>query len=188
MDHPKKQGRVMQTLGAVLALINIAAIVAPLAAAVVVYSGNLPALVIPPEANQLIEETAELGSQIQLPQLVNYTYDQTARKVTVIFNFTNPLNLNVTVNALAANVVCNEHNFNLGHLGIANPVELNKDTPAYITAVFSWTTDAENHFLTNHASEDSVSISLEDIVVDISGITVEAPSRYNIGNIPLPKV
>ncbi|MGF3522745.1 MAG: hypothetical protein ACQXXJ_06580 [Candidatus Bathyarchaeia archaeon] len=178
----------MQTLGLVLALINILAIAAPVATAVIVYSDNLPALIIPPEVNQLVEETAELGPQIQLPQLVNYTYDQTAKTVTVIFNFTNPLNLNVTVNALAANVVCNDHNFYLGHVGTSSPVELNKDTPAYITAAFSWTTEAENHFLTDHANEDNISISLEDIVVDISGITVEAPSRYNIGNIPIPRV
>lgn len=174
----------MQALGLVLVLINIGVIVGPVAAAVIVYSDNLPALVVPPQVNQLINETAELGSQIQLPQLVNYTYNQTAKTVTVIFNFTNPLNLNVTVNALSANVVCNEHNFNLGHVGITNPVELNKDTPAYITAVFSWTTEAENHFLTNHATKSTISISLENIIVDISGITVEAPSRYNIGNIP----
>ncbi len=178
----------MQMLGLVLILINIGAIAAPVAGAAIMYRDNLSALVVPPEMNQLIDETEAVGSQIQLPQFVNYTYDQVAKTVTVIFNFTNPFNLNVTINSLAADVVCNEHGVTLGRAGISNPVELNKNVTVFITTFFVWTADAENHFLTEHMGESSIGISLENIVVDISGITVETPSSYNIGNIPIPTV
>jgi hypothetical protein len=178
----------MQILGLVLILINIGAIAGPVAGVAIVYRDNLSELVIPPEINQIVEETSVAVSEFQLPQLVNYAYDPIAKTVTVVANFTNPFNLNVTINSLVADVVCNEHKVTLGHAGIAYPVELNRGVTAYITAVFAWSVDAEIHFLTQHLGESSISISLENIVVDISGITVEAPASYNIGNIPLPQV
>ena len=176
----------MQILGLVLILINIGAIAAPVTGAVIMYRDNISELIIPPEINQLINDIETLGSEIQLPEFVNYTYDQTAKIVTVIFKFTNPFNLNVTINSIAADIECTEHSISLGHFGISNPVELNKDVTAYIIGVFAWTTVAENHFLTEHVSDSSISISLENIIVDISGITIEAPMSYNIGNIPIP--
>ena len=178
----------MQMLALVLILINIGAIAGPVVGVAIVYRDNLSELVIPPEINQLIEETAVAGSQIQLPQLVNYTYNPVAKTVTAVANFTNPFNLNVTINSLTADVVCNEHSLTLGHARMANPVDLDKDETAYITTVFVWTTDTENHFLTQHLTESNISISLKNIVVDISGITVEAPTCYNIGTIPIPQV
>jgi hypothetical protein len=178
----------MQMMALALILVNIGVIVAPLAGVAIIYRDNLSELVVPPEVTQLIGDTSINGSQIQLPQFVDYTYDAAAKTVTVIFNFTNPLNLNVTINSLSADVVCNEHGLSLGHVGIVNPVELDRGITAYILVVFSWTAEAENHFMAEHAGQDAISISLTNIVVDISGITVEAPASYDIGNIPIPQV
>jgi hypothetical protein len=178
----------MQLLGLVLVLVNIGAILGPVAGVAIIYRDNIAGLVIPPEVTQLVNETASAATQIQLPQLLNYTYDQNAKTVTVVFNFTNPLSLNVTVNSLAADVVCNEHNVLLGHVGIASPVELKMNVTAYLTVIFAWTSEAQNHFIADHASQSSIGVSLRDIVVDIGGITVEAPTSYNIGNIPIPQV
>ena len=101
---------VMQLLALVLVLVNIGAVLGPVAGVAIIYRDNLAGLVVPPEVTQLVNETTSAASQIQLPQLLNYTYDQNAKTVTVVFTFTNPLSLNVTVNSLAADVICNEHN------------------------------------------------------------------------------
>jgi hypothetical protein len=172
----------------VLILVNIGAILGPVAGVAVIYRDNIAGLVIPPEITQLINETTSASNQIQLPQFVSYSYDQYAKTVSVIFNFTNPFNLNLTVNSLSADVKCNAQSVTLGHVGITNPVDLYYGETAYINVVFAWTPEAENHFLTEHVSQTSISISLENIVVDINGITIETPTRYNIGNIPIPKV
>lgn len=178
----------MQILGLLLILINIGAIAVPVTGAVLMYRDNLAGLVIPPELDQLIDETSDIGSQLQLPQFVNYTYDQEAKIITLIFNFTNPFNLNITVNNISADILCNEHNLYLGSVGIADSFELNKDVTAYITIIFAWTLEAENHFLNEHIDESTIDVILENIVVDISGITIEAPNTYNIDNIPVPTV
>lgn len=178
----------MQILGLLLILINIGALAVPITGAVIMYRDNLSGLVIPPELNQLIDETSEIGSEIQLPQFVNYTYDQEDKMITLVFNFTNPINLNVTINAISSDILCTEHSFNLGYVELATPVKLSKGVTAYFTVIFDWTLDAENHFLIEHATESTIDITLENMVIDVSGIIVEAPITYNIDNIPIPQV
>ena len=160
----------------------------PVAGVAIIYRDNLSEIVVPPEVTTLVETTAQAGSQIWLPQFVNYTYDAAAKTVTVLFNFSNPVNLNVTINSLSADVICSEHRISLGYVGIANPVEVTKDVTVYIKAVFVWTSEAEAHFMTEHAGESTINISLENIIVDISGITVETPISYDVSYIPIPQV
>ena len=178
----------MQLLGLILVLINLGAILGPVAGVAIIYRDNIDGLIIPPEVAQLIDEAAKAGSKIEPPQLMSYTYDQYAKTATMMFSFTNPLSLNVTVNSLAANVVCNGHSLILGRVEITSPAELNQDVTAYITAVFAWTAAAETHLMTAHSSQSTISVSLRDIIVDVSGITVETPTSYDIGEIPIPQV
>jgi hypothetical protein len=194
----------MQLLGILLILINVGAIVGPIAGVVIVYNGNMQEMIIPPEVQNTVENTLNVitssssepfnpenpsgggssGATFVLPQYVSSTYNLAARTVTVVFNFTNPLNVTLTVNQVSADVRCHAHGFMLGHAAIPNAVEIPPAETVDLTVIFAWTEAAQNHILSDHAGESTVNVDLVNITVSVSGITFETPSTYNV-DIPL---
>ncbi len=124
----------------------------------------------------------------QLPKYEGYTIDwYTARAIIITFSFKNPINHPFIVNSLSGDVICNKHSFNLGEFVLLDPpVTLTYNQKAYFEVRFIWTEEAEQHFMSQHPGQTRISISLKNIVADVSGITVKVPLSYNVGNIPLP--
>jgi hypothetical protein len=176
----------MQKVTFALILLSIGIIAAPVIWVAVTYQGNFIGFASPLQFSQLIGSTTINSATILPPQLVNATYDETAKTFTIVFNFTNPLNLNLTLNALSTDLTCKADNATLGHVQLAHPVKIDKDTTVDITIVCSWTAQAENHIPTYHAQQDSIPVALTNMVVDVSGVTIKMPTSYDIGNIPIP--
>ena len=170
----------MQILGLILVLINVGAIGAPLAAVAVVYQNNLFEIVVPPEAEEIVSDMIESGSELKLPEYESYSYDPASRTASVTFKVTNPLSVDLTVNSIAADVKCSNHNFALGHAALSNPAQLAAEETVTMTVVFAWTQEAEEHFLTGHIGEPNIDISLVNLVFDVSGITVETPEAITL--------
>ena len=199
-----KEENCMQVLGLVLILINVGAIVGPIAGVVIVYRSNLLDLVVPPEVQEIIGNTINSvtasnpsnpsgtpsspdnpsGGNLALPQYVSSSYDPVARTVTAIFNFTNPFNFNVSINAVSADVKCHAHTFLLGHAAMSNPVEVPPMQTADITVIFTWTEAAQEHFQKEHAGQTTINVDLLNITVNVSGISIETPETYNV-DIPI---
>ncbi len=175
----------MQLLGLVLILINVVAVAAPVGAVVVIYRDDLTQLVVPPEIEEITDSTLTASQSFTLPQFVSSTYDVATKTVTVTFNFTNPFNLNMTINSVSADVQCNDHKFTLGHASLNNAVKLDFNETANLTVNFKWTQEAEAHFLAQHAGAKTININLINVGVDVSGITIETPQTVNIGEVPL---
>jgi hypothetical protein len=194
----------MQALGLILILINVGAIVGPIAGVVVVYHSNLQELVVPPEVQEMVGNTINVltssspnnpsnapsnldnpsNGNLELPQYLNSSYDAVARTVTVIFNFTNPFNFSITINAVSADVQCHAHSFLLGHAAISNPVEIPPMQTQDITVIFTATEVAQEHIQKEHAGQATVNVDLVNITIDISGISIETPQTYNV-DIPI---
>src|SRR4030066_3334 len=194
----------MQVLGLILILINVGAIVGPIAGVVVIYRNNLQELVVPPEVQQIVGNTINtltLSSpnnpsnptsdpsnssnvNLELPQYVSASLDPAGRTVTVVFNFTNPFNGSITIYALSADVQCHAHSFLLGYAELGNPVDLPPMQTEDITAVFTYTDAAQQHFQSGHAGQSTVNVDLKNITINVSGITVETPEIYN-ADIPI---
>lgn len=175
----------MQTLGAFLILLNVVTIVGPIAGMAIVYQNNLAELVFPPEVENIVSNITNTGRPIELPQFVNSTYNESSRTVSALFRFTNPFDLDLTINSMSVDVECTAHNFTLGHAALSNPVQLSAGETAIIIIVFTWTQVAENHFQTEHPGATSISVDLVNIVIDVSGISVEIPQRVSIPNIQI---
>lgn len=192
----------MQLLGILLILINVGAIVGPIAGVVIVYQSNLQGLVIPPEVQQIVSDTMNTltssnpsnsndgsnpdnSGSLALPVYTNSTYDPVAKTITVVFSFTNPFdNFSITINSVAADVQCHAHSFMLGHAAMSNPVEVAPLATVDLTIVFSWTDAAQQHFETAHAGETSINVDLVNIAVNVSGISIQTPETYNV-DIPI---
>ena len=174
----------MHVLGLILVLINVGAIAAPVTAVVVMHQSNLVEIIVPPEVEEIVTNTFNIGSSFSLPQLIDSEYNQADRTVIATFSFTNPFDFELRVNSLSADVQCSEHSFMLGSAGLKEAVQLNPDQTTIITVVFTWTEAAESHFKTEHAEANNIGLELVNIVIDVSGITIETPEHVNL-NVPI---
>lgn len=189
----------MQAVGIILFLITVGTIAAPVGAVIVMYHDNLAELVVPPEISELIDgNSAALqqnlgisgGTNTSNPAMMGITVvdkqiNALSRTFSITVNFTNPLNLNFTLNNLYAGVQCAEHNFSLGSVGLDGTVAIPAGKAALLTVTGSWTQDAESHFLTEHLGETSIDVNLVDVTVDLNGITIQQNEPIPIGPVPI---
>ncbi len=130
-----------------------------------------------------------IGGRIPLPKYEGYIIDPyNVRAIIIHFSYTNPLNYPFTVNSLTGDVICNKHSYPLGEFVLLDPpVVLPYNTKVDFYVRFTWTEAAEDHFMSMHPRQRTISISLTNIEAGVSGITVKVPISYNVGNIPLPE-
>ena len=174
----------MHLLGLILIFINVGAVAAPVTAVAVMHQNNLVEIIVPPEVEEIVNNTFTISSSFSLPQLIDSEYDEASRTVTATFSFTNPLEIDLRVKSLSADVQCGEHGFMLGSASLKEAVQLAPDQTTIITVVFIWTEAAETHFKTEHAGAITINIDLVNIVIDVSGISIETPENVNL-NVPI---
>jgi len=186
----------MNVFGAILAILNVVMILGPVAGVAVIYRDNLQQTVITPQIQDLI--TASGGNAVNggsmdlfsgqgfaLPQFVSATADVAARSVTLVVNFTNPFNYDLIVNSISADVVCVEHNFNLGYAVLVEPTNLPANQTADFNIACTWTQAAEDHFLTEHTGASSVAAEIVGLTANVNGITIQSDQAYPIGDLPI---
>ena len=192
----------MKTLGLILILFNVGAIVGPIAGVVIAYNGNLQEMIAPPEVQQIVSNTIKAmailpsnpsnpenpggssSAPFAMPQYVRSSYDLEARTVTATFNCTNPFNVTLTVNVVSANVRCNAHGYSLGLAAMPKLVEIPPTQTADITVVFAWTQAAQEHMRSQHSGQSTINVDLVNITINVSGISVQVSETYNV-DIPL---
>ena len=116
----------MKKVKIILTLLTIIITVAPIAVQLLAYQDNLLGLVIPPELTDLMNGG---GSNSGIGQVANTPFEPPQlsgepqffpenNTVKFTYNFTNPLNTQITVKTLEAEVVCHEHGFTIGIVAI----------------------------------------------------------------------
>jgi hypothetical protein len=196
----------MDKVRLLLVLFTIGTAVGPLAGVVVVYRNNLLGLVVPPEIgngsfSNLVTGNAPNGSPGEgpnaangslgqgpfgLPQYVSMQSDPTSRSYSMTFNFTNPLNFDLTLNSMSANVEDAQDGFPLGPVSLSSPVHLVAGETSLITVNGTWTEDAANHLATVHAGAKTFDVDLVGLHVDMGGVNLQLNDRMTIPNVPIP--
>lgn len=174
----------MQTVGVILVILNILTIAAPIAVVAVNYQNNLSELVIPSEISQLMNNTFPSGLEVKLPTIVNVTSNNLTQTVTLTVNFTNPVNYNLTLKEITANIQCQNHNFSLGKANISEPTQIPALQTIQLIIFFNWTPEAENHFQSEHLGATSLAIKIVDLSVNMNEIMIQIPQT--IGPIEVP--
>ena len=191
----------MQTIGIILLLISIGTIVGPVGAVVVMYRDNLAEIVVPPQISDIMngntsilgggngngDGSALLGSdqQILAPVYVSAQIDKVSRTFTVTVNFTNTLNYELRLNSLSAGVECSQHNYYLGTIGLNGAIAMPAGQTSQITVSGSWTQDAENHAVSEHASASSINVNLVNLTIDVNGIVIQETEPISVGDVPI---
>ena len=166
----------MQPLGLFLILLNVGAFAVPVSGAIIIYSNDLSQVIVPEGFEEIVSGmTAE--DAIELPKYVSSSVDPDTRTAEVVFSFTNSFEFDLTLNMIAANIRCVDHDVLLGHAELEDQVEIEQGETEEIVVVFIWTADAEEHFLEEHAVESVVDVKLVELEIDVSGITVKVPNE-----------
>lgn len=174
----------MQTVGVILIIINILTIAAPIAVIATSYQSDFSELVVPPQITQMLNDTFPSGLEIQLPTLVNATVDNASHAVTLTVNFTNPINYNLTLKAITADIQCQNHNFSLGNVALSEPIQISALQTVQIKVICVWTTEAENHFITAHTESANLQVKLNNLTININEIMIQM--QQSIGPIDVP--
>lgn len=175
----------MDKIRLLLILITLATIAGPVMGIMVLYRNNLMGLVVPPELTEIAGGTFLNNGSLEPPKFMNSQYDLTSRTVTLTFNFTNPLNFDLTIKTMSANIECTLHKLPLGHATIKDPVVILPNETAIITVLGNWTEDAISHFQSAHADAKSIDVDLVGLKIDVSGINIQMKERINVPNVPI---
>jgi hypothetical protein len=191
----------LQAVALILLLITIGTTVGPVGAVVIMYRDNLPALVIPPQVQELMNgdttiladnvinndsgDGTDLGQMaFVMPKFVSATVDATTKTFTVTVNVTDFLNYDLTLNAISATVVNSDDGNQLASIHLTNPQTIPGGKSALVTVSGEWTQAAEDYY-TNHPNAQSINVKLTNLAIDVNSIIVQTSQPIDIGTIPL---
>lgn len=150
---------------------------------------NLLDLVVPPEISMVINDViapeAQSGGPLGNVTLVDSHYDSASQTATLTFEFTNPLQFDMTVDSMSADARCDEHDFPLGHAIINNPVAISAGETAKIDVAGTWTQEAIQHLLTAHAGARKIDVELTGISFTVNGVSIQTDEVVKIPGFPV---
>ena len=190
----------MDKVKAALTVLTIVIIIGPLAGVTLAYRNNLAGLVYTPQVKSLVKGVSSSSSLTNGTQasplaqsirsISNFTlprskghpqYNPTTGAFSDSFNFTNPLTTQISIDNLTAEVV-SENNVPLGNVTI-QPINIAPSGSAIINATGNLSPSAISQLKSQYV-KGTLKISLENITMDIGGITVHLNKINNIGSIP----
>jgi len=175
----------MDKIRLLLILITLATIAGPIVGIMVLYRNNMIGLVVPPELTEIVSGTFVNDGSLEPPKFVDSQYDLASRTVTLTFNFTNPLNFDLTIKSMSANIECTLHKLSLGHATLKDSVDIPPNQTALITVLGIWTDEAVSHFQSAHTDAKTIDVDLVGLTIDVSGINIQMKERINVPNVPI---
>jgi len=187
----------MKKVKILLTILTILIAVVPITAEILIYKDNLAGLVIPPEISNLINGgniadnigtvTGDISNTPFEPPMLSGEpqYFPENNTVKFTYNFTNPLQTEITITTLQAEVVCHDHGFALGSVGI-DPSTLAPGQTIDITAFGVLSNEALEHIATQHAGQSSINADFKNLDVEMGGVTIQMDLQQYVGSIPIP--
>ena len=167
-----------------LTVLSIVIIVGPIAGVVFAYRDNLLGLVVPPQVKSLMSGNST-GSQFQPPTPVGEPqYNPETGAFTLSFNFTNPLTNQVSIDKLSAEVT-SEDGVSLGNISISQPIQITPGETSTINVSGNLNQQAISQLEAQNPGVNGINVSLENLNVDVAGITVHMDQVNNVGQLQL---
>ena len=192
----------MQALGIVLLLISIGTIVGPIAGVVIIYRDDLSQLVITPQIRDIMNgnstiipinqntndnSPSDLGGLMK-PVFVSAQANDAAHTFTCIFNVTNTLNYDLTLNSFSATVEITQDHIQGGTISLSNPVTVPAGQTSQLTLSGPWTQAMQDYITNNYPSVTSFEIYVVNAAVNVNGIVIQSSGTIDVGNIPISMV
>jgi hypothetical protein len=179
----------MDKIQLALKVLSIVILAGPLLGVVYVYRDDLSGLVFTPEIRNLSSGDFS-SSQFQRPVPAGEPqYDPATGQYTFSFRFTNPLENEISVDQISADVYCKDHNVALGSVSIEQPMTIAPGETVIINACGTWTQQALQHFEVDHngPEDDDINVFFKDLNVDLAGIKIHMGELPDAGWVMLPR-
>ena len=176
----------MDKVKVALTLFSIVIIVAPVVVELFIYRDNLLGLVLPPQLQTLANagnssnrsQSMQALPDFQLPQPVGQPqYDPNTGVFSYPFNFTNPLNTEISIDQLSAQV-CGANNQTLGNISINQPIKIEAGANAIINVTGNLNQTLVNQLIKQY-NDGNLSnlgnlsdLSLNNVDVTVAGVAV----------------
>ena len=188
----------MQAIGILLILISVGTILGPVGAVVVIYRNDLTQLVITPQIRDLTNGDSSIipinhnsndnGNSgvngLMSPVLVSSQINIETHTLTAIFNVTNTLNYDLTLNSFSTDVEITQDHIQAGSIILSNPVIVAAGETSQLTLSGSWTQAGQDYITNNYSSTSSLEVYILNAEVNVNGITIQSSGTIDVGNIP----
>lgn len=185
----------MSKLKLFLTIITILIAVVPITVQVIRYNDNPINLILPSSISEILQggiddlanadEFHFAGKTFPLPMLTGDPILSKDNTVELTYNFTNPLNGEITITSMNAELVCTEHKFKLGDVFI-EPATLESNQTIDLDVTCILTSQAIEHIKTQHKGQTSIQTEFENFSVDLLDIKITMPHR-KMGTIQIPQ-
>jgi len=175
-----------------LSVLSIAIIVGPLAGLLIVYRDNVVGLILPPQVKSMVTGGGSSGSLLSTlsQDLSNFSpqsggqlqYNPDTGAISYPFNFTNPLNTQISFEQMSAEVV-GGNNVSLGNLS-TQPTIIAPGANAILDLTGNLNKSTVSQLAAQNQGASSLNISLENVNVDVGGVKVHVNQISNFGSIP----
>ena len=179
----------------ILVLISIGTIVGPIGAVAVIYHDDLTQLVITPQIRDIINGDSTIlpighsdnGNSndnsglesLMKPVFVSAQIDEAANTFTGVFNITNSLNYDLTLNSFSTDAVITQGNIPAGSISLSSPVTVLASQTEQLIISGHWTQQAQNYIISNIGAA-SVDITLTNIAINVNGITIQSAEPIQV--------
>jgi len=174
----------MDKVRLILTLITIAIVVIPIAGMLLAYQNNLLGLIIPPEAEEIMDTLSSGGGsgEPMIEPVGTPQYDEASRTVTMSSQFTNTFPFDISINAMSGDVECVAHGTHLGVVTLDHKVSVAVGETKTITVLGVWTEEAISHMENTHAGEETIEANVIGCTVNVKGIIFQMDQRMEIPN------
>ncbi|MCL2691616.1 MAG: hypothetical protein FWE56_05095 [Candidatus Bathyarchaeota archaeon] len=177
-----------------LTVIALLIAVVPITTQVIRYRDNPVDLILPPSISEILQGGTDdlvnadavdfAGMSFPLPILTDNPVLSKDNTVELTYNFTNPLDGEITINSMNAELICTEHKFKLGDVFIEPAtVESGQTIDLNVTCIL--TPQAIEHIKTQHKGQTSIKTEFKNFSVDLIDIKITMPHR-KLGTIQIP--
>ncbi len=186
-------------LSIALALISIGCILGPVGAVVIIYHDDLTQLVITPEIRDIMNGNSsilpdmgqsndgnsnnngnsELGG-LMAPVFVSAQFDDTTNTFTGVFNITNSLSEDLTLNSFSTDVSITQTDIPAGNVMLSSPVTVHAGETTQLTVTGQWSQTALDYITNNYGGASSVDLSLTNISINVNGIVIQTAGSVQI--------
>ena len=176
----------MNKLKIFLTVLSVLITVIPIGTQVFIHRDNLVGLVIPSTFNDLLNTSVDdistadsvdiAGFSFQLPVLLNAEFFFHDSTVKMLYTFTNPLDAEITLTSMDAEIICVADNFILGSISI-EPTHFDPNQTLEIPVTCVLSRQALEHIAIEHQGQDSIKTEFKNFSVELIGVKIHIDTR-----------
>ena len=174
----------MNAMGVLLTLISISCTVAPVGSVLYQYQNNPADLIMTDQMSEFVD-ILNMVQHFVAPRLVHSEFNQTSHVSIFVINFTNPLNLTLTLSEASAELRCAQDQYSISNASIAEPIRIPAYESANITITCVSSEDITEYLNTVHANQATIDIELVRLRIVVDGFTVQLGQPIRIDNVPI---